>query len=398
MAITGEKMPWEKKRFFDNDATTLQTLTSEDANKYLVQCITRIVRDCPPVLPWTSLFRGQVYRGLFIGPTSIAYSFFLLSKQHADLQVEGKIPAEWCKAYLELGQDEVPEMLDAVHGNDHSCGVANEFLASNSLKACLYQDKSYALKVIDALKKSKSDKTYSEWLKGRAGALYMLRMIRRWLPEMGSAIDKVTKILIEDIMYQQPWVWAERKYLGPVHGDIGIVTQVVLSDPNYAPQLEDKLLSLLKLQDAEGNWPPIEGKEIGLIQFCHGAPGMIISLLAIRAYFPNLHAQIDSAIALGRKITWERGLLIKEPSICHGISGNALVLEKGQKDHFLTLATPEKIREGLEKGVHNGGFEKETNKEIGEPFGLLWGEAGRAWVWMSWLDGIEDKLVLYTDV
>jgi hypothetical protein len=42
-----------------------------------------------------------------------------------------------------------------------------------------------------------------------------------------------------------------------VHGEIGIVTQIVLSDAPYAPKLENKLLSLLKLQNTEGNWPTV---------------------------------------------------------------------------------------------------------------------------------------------
>jgi hypothetical protein len=83
----------------------------------------------------------------------------------------------------------------------------------------------------------------------------------------------------------------------------------------------------LKLQGADGNWPVIEDKDIGLVQFCHGAPGFVLSLLAIRPYFPTLHTEIDEAIALGRKGTWEGGLLTKESNIGHGISGNALALE-----------------------------------------------------------------------
>jgi len=133
----------------------------------------------------------------------------------------------------------------------------------------------------------------------------------------------------------------------------------------------------------------VEGKDIGLLQFCHGAPGFLISLLAIRPHFPSLHTDIDEAIALGRRVIWERGLLTKEPNICHGITGNALALEAPQREHFLCLATPDRV----EQGVLDGVFEKDR-----DPFGMLWGEAGRAWVWMEALEGGEGKLALYTDV
>ncbi|KFZ06021.1 hypothetical protein V501_07807 [Pseudogymnoascus sp. VKM F-4519 (FW-2642)] len=381
MAVDPSAILSENKRFIENDATTLLRLG--DPKAYLIQSASRIIRDCPPKLPWVSLFRGHVHRGLFVGPTAIAYFFWTLSTKHPDLEIEGKLPVEWCKAYIELGQDSVPPLLG------ESCGITNEFLTSNTIKACLYQDENRAMEVISALSNLETDPTYCEWLKGRAGALYILRIIRKWLPNLTTAVNEVITLLIEEILPQHPWSWSDRKYIGAVHGDIGILTQIVLSDQSYAPKLESNLLEILELQGDEGNWPVIEGKEIGLIQFCHGAPGVLISLLPIRQYFPALHGRIDKAIALGRKVTWERGILTKEPNICHGITGNALVLEAPQKEHFLSLATPEKVAQGVANGV----FEKDA-----DPFGLLWGEAGRAWVWMEVWDGSEGKLILYSDV
>ncbi|TVY37079.1 LanC-like protein-like protein [Lachnellula occidentalis] len=381
MAVDPSQEPKAGKRFFTNETPPLLQVKSPKA--CLIQSASRIVRDCPPTLPWASLFRGEVYRGLFIGPTSIAYFFLALSAKHPDLEIEGKRPADWCSAYLELGQDLVPPALDV------SCGMSNEYLASNALKACLYQDERYARKVLAALQTLDTDPTYCEWLKGRAGALCILRVLRKWLPSLATALNLAITSLIEAMIPQQPWVWSGGQYLGTVHGEIGILTQIVLSDASYAPELESKLLELLKLQGEEGNWPIIEGKEIGLIQFCHGAPGFVLSLLAIRSYFPTLHADIDAAVALARNLIWEKGLLTKEPNICHGILGNGLALDARQREHFFCLATPDRIQSGLADGA----FEKDL-----DPFGLLWGEAGRAWAWMEVWDGSEGKCCLYTDV
>jgi hypothetical protein len=79
----------------------------------------------------------------------------------------------------------------------------------------------------------------------------------------------------------------------------------------------------------------------------------------------------------------------KEPNFCHGITGNALALDGSQREHFLCFATPERI----EQGIADGTFEKDE-----DPFGTVWGEAGRAWVWMEVWDGEEGKLPLYSDV
>jgi hypothetical protein len=213
--------------------------------------------------------------------------------------------------------------------------------------------------------------------------------MRHWLLHLAETINPVITSLIKAMLPQQPWIWMGRQYLGTVHGEIGIVKQIVLSDPSYAPKLESKLLSLLKLQGADGNWPITEDKDIGLVQFCHGTPGFVLSLLAIRSYFPNTHTQIDKAIALGRNVTWERGLLTKEPNICHGISGNALALDAHQREHFLCLATPEKVKQGVADG---------TSEKDEDPFGMLWVEAGRVWVWTEVWDENEGKFVLYSDV
>jgi hypothetical protein len=381
MSIDPSQPRLKSKRFIVNEATTLLRL--EDPKAYFIQSASRIVRECPPELPWASLFRGQIYRGLFVGPTSIAYLFLCLSAKHADLEIEGRRPAEWCKAYLELGQDSVALVFEG------TCGITNEYLASNALKACLYQSETHAAKVLDAFSNLEADPAHCEWMNGRAGGLYILRVMRRWLPDMAAAINSVITSLIEAILQQQPWIWNGRQYLGTVHGEIGILTQVILSDPSHASKLESKLLSLINLQDAEGNWPVIEGKDSGLVQFCHGAPGFVGSLIAIKSHFPTLHKQIDAAISLGRKITWEKGLLTKEPNFCHGSSGNSLALDAPQREHFLCFATPERIEQGLADGT----FEKDE-----DPYGTLWGEAGRAWVWMEVWDGEEGRLPLYSDV
>ena len=168
------------------------------------------------------------------------------------------------------------------------------------------------------------------------------------------------------------------------------MTQIILSHPSYAAKLEDKLSSLLNLQDSDGNWPVVPVKDIGLVQFCHGAPGFMISLLAIRPYFTALlQVRIDAAIERGRGFTWKRGLLTKESNVCHGITGNALALKAPERDYFLSLATPKQIR----KGTKDGRFEKDE-----EPYGLLWGEAGHSWVWMGLASGSVNGVVPYTDI
>ncbi|KAH7393638.1 hypothetical protein BKA64DRAFT_746669 [Cadophora sp. MPI-SDFR-AT-0126] len=372
---------------------------------YLHSSLTHIITHCPPVLPWLSPFRQtQVYKGFFVGPTSIAYVFYSLSLSPTpyiqNLEISDRGLLEWSKAYLSLGQDTVLPLLE------ENSGIANEYLASNTLKACVFQSEEHARKVLSALS-SKSLNTstpasYCEYLKGRAGGLYMLRLIKRALPNLSTEIDGVMKELIEDILPQQPWTWAERQYLGTVHGEIGILTQIVLSAPSYATKLDGKLLELLALQEENGNWPVIPGKDIGLVQFCHGAPGFVISLLAIRKFFSGEEVQgrIEAAIEKGRECIWGKGVLVKEPNVCHGVLGNALAFEGDMRDAFLGIVgSPEDVWKGRTEG-DDMIWEKDEDL-----YGCLWGEAGRAWIWGMEMERTEGggndgdgRCPLYTDV
>ena len=69
-----------------------------------------------------------------------------------------------------------------------------------------------------------------------------------------------------------------------------------------------------------------------------------------------------------------KGLIKKEPCLCHGISGNALTLEIEQFEHFLTYTTPDEITR----------MKKEYNIELSankHRSGLYTGAAGRIWAW-----------------
>lgn len=188
------------KRYFGKNGTfaSLLRLSLENPRDILAQSLTIIVRGCPPALPWAAKFRGQTYRGLFLGPTSIAYLFLWLSKAQPDLIIEGKEPGEWCNAYLDCEQDSVLPMLDK------SCGITNEYLSFHAVKASATGDMSCVMKVLEILTHLKTDPTFCEWFNGRAGTLYILRLIRTWIPESAEMINKAMKGLIEHLLSQEP--------------------------------------------------------------------------------------------------------------------------------------------------------------------------------------------------
>lgn len=163
---------------------------------------------------------------------------------------------------------------------------------------------------------------------------------------------------------------------GAVHGRIGIITQIILCDPSKAtsPVLLDSLKECLELQLQDGNWPSsVDSGRHHLVQFCHGAPGFVISLKAIQQYFPSeLRKRMSIACNNAEKLIFDKGLLTKEPNLCHGSTGNALALPSPQREHFMAFAPAETIAQGKQEGWYIEGD---------QPYGLFCGMAGRAWGW-----------------
>ena len=166
--------------------------------------------------------------------------------------------------------------------------------------------------------------TENEVLYGRAGDLYLLRLVKASFVDDPKTLQLITDTqddVVDAILDSpRPWKWHGKTYVGAVHGAMGIITQVVLTDPKkYASLVEADLAVLLSYQFDTGNWPSsLPPERDRLVQFCHGAPGVVASLLSIKKYFPNLEEKITKAIAKGRDCIKERGLLTKEPCLCHG--------------------------------------------------------------------------------
>ncbi|KAM3501182.1 hypothetical protein MY10362_005756 [Beauveria mimosiformis] len=234
-------------------------------------------------------FEQEQLVGIFAGFTGIPYMFLQLSELHPDVQVNGENLRQLAERYIKIDPDAT--WLE----QDIECGLTNQPLAN-------------------------------EVLYGRAGVLFLLRLVRHWVPTSKARLDAQMKAVAARIMEannhgQDSWVWANRRFIGAVHGDIGIITQLVLCLPELAPELEPHLLRLLALQFDDGNWPKFMGEgetESDVVQFCHGAPGFVISLQALRPYYSHLSVALDEAIAKGIEITWAKGLLRKEPALCHG--------------------------------------------------------------------------------
>lgn len=131
------------------------------------------------------------------------------------------------------------------------------------------------------------------------------------------------------------WLWEQDlygnkvRYVGAGHGWAGNLYalwrgQSLLGDEQREALRERTLAGLTRLavvEDDAANWLPTAGAaNKQLVQWCHGAPGIITSLR---------HAALPEALPLllkGARLTVSAGPLRKGVALCHGTAGNGAAL------------------------------------------------------------------------
>ena len=340
------------------------------------------------------------FHGLFSGPTGIAYLLIVLQtafKHNERYQKYNGLLNEWTKRLL-LDTPRPPRVP-----NPSRAGIADEQAAFLTVLALYENDpkKADAACQIAAAAVSIEECDSNEWLYGRAGYLYLLRLLKSHFlsqPNAVSSIDSATDALVSTIMSSpRPWMWHGMEGFGAVHGSAGIITQVYLSDESQGEALQADVQVLLDKQLPNGNWPVAPGRGDRLVQVCHGAPGIVISLkkLHMRGFFhgnPELSERANLAIKKGIECIAEKGLLTKYPSLCHGIAGNALAFPLYQETllRFMTCMTEDFVEQG--KGIIFTQGEDDVMS--------LWtGPAGRLWAWYIYLsEGHWKDLIGYSDI
>jgi Lanthionine synthetase C-like protein len=149
-------------------------------------------------------------------------------------------------------------------------------------------------------------------------------LMRAFLP----ANEAPCRIWTQDVERRKP------KYIGAAHGFAGNASALIrgralLPEEKWA-QWADGIVETAHatvLRDGPlANWPP-ELQPSGtptkmLVQWCHGAPGMVTSL----ARLPD--PRLDALLAAAGELTWVAGPLTKGAGLCHGTAGNGYAFLK----------------------------------------------------------------------
>lgn len=128
-----------------------------------------------------------------------------------------------------------------------------------------------------------------------------------------------------------------KQYTGPAHGYVGnlyplLRGSALLPEAQRSELYRRCVEAIVQTARVEGdyvNWASVVGMPPGsgkmLVQWCHGAPGMIASLCD----FPKDHdSHLEQLLLQAGDLTWVAGPLTKGPGLCHGTAGNGYALLK----------------------------------------------------------------------
>ncbi|CAJ2655024.1 unnamed protein product [Trifolium pratense] len=246
-----------------------------------------------------------------------------------------------------------------------------------------------------------------ELLYGRVGFLWACLFLNKHLGQ-GTVPSNYTAPIVNEIIKNGRalgrkgkcplmFEWYGEKYWGAAHGLAGIMH--VLMDMELKPdELEDvreTLKYMTRICFRSGNYPVSEEdkKRDALVHWCHGAPGVALTLVKAAKVFGDKEF-LDAAIEAG-EVVWSRGLL-KRVGICHGISGNAYVflslyqLTGNVKYLYRAKAFAcfllDRAHNLISRGEMHGGD---------RPYSLFEGVGGMAYLFLDMVDPSQSKFPAY---
>ena len=144
---------------------------------------------------------------------------------------------------------------------------------------------------------------------------------------LDAEYERSAAILVEEWDAQDDGFWTQPlsrsgrpvKFVGPVHGFAGNVHALrgYLPDDELRVRIEQPLRTVMVSEDGLVNWPPDVGSDATRVQWCHGAPGIVIT---IGDLLPR------EQMLGGAELTWRAGPLAKGAGLCHGTAGNGYAL------------------------------------------------------------------------
>ncbi|CAG8796857.1 20051_t:CDS:2 [Cetraspora pellucida] len=356
-------------------------------------------------------YDGRDY-DVFVGYGGIAFMFFHLHQLFPDLTIAGDNVFLLCSTYLSASlsavQNTSPKHVGFIGSHIGPLALAvvvYETIEKNTSESLKYLDT-----ILDKYHSLSLQENSNELLYGRAGYLYALIFIRKYCKDNeeimlrigNDKLNEIIELIIKDgrdgakqltvnDKVTRPalmWSWHNSEYIGAIHGVAGIITIILQCGELAIPYLDELFQTiewLIGIVQMNQNYPArIQSTHDDLIQFCHGAPGIIISLLKIYSLYPTHVSSKNILLNAISKVdlVWERGILKKGVTgLCHNTLGNAYTFLLA----YLVTRDDIQLKRALALGLYGGEWEVETHKgEVrvpDHPWSLFEGLGGGVIYW-----------------
>ncbi len=177
---------------------------------------------------------------------------------------------------------------------------------------------------------------------GAAGTIAVAKYLfettqeKRWkdLAELGAEFlwrNWEYDVELKCFLWTQHIYSLQLKFTGAVHGFAGNVASLAMIfdflGQEKSIQLIRRTLETVKstatVESETANWtasyPQRPNRPEMLIQYCHGAPGIILGMMNIPK---NLDGDFEDLLLKGGELIWQAGPLAKPHGLCHGNAGN----------------------------------------------------------------------------
>ncbi len=146
---------------------------------------------------------------------------------------------------------------------------------------------------------------------------------QRWLDAWTDSADELLARREPDGLWTQHAFGRTLRMLGPAHGAAGNQLALLQGEPGDESPTAVALTQAAMVEDGLANWP----REVGhsrddlRVQWCHGAPGIVISA---SSYLD------DELVLAASELVWRAGPMGDEKGacICHGTAGNGYAFLK----------------------------------------------------------------------
>ena len=162
------------------------------------------------------------------------------------------------------------------------------------------------------------------------------------------------------------------KYLGPVHGYAGNMVPLLRGWEWLTVDQRARIVDAIPRTLAKNAWRTDAGtswrgtvghdKPPWLVQYCHGAPGMVTTF----AGAPFKSPELETLLVAGGQFTWAAGPLAKGSNLCHGTGGNGYAflklyrqtedliwLQRARAFAMTAIAQCREARKGLGRGRYS---------------------------------------------